>query len=92
MFIKRDSLKTDLAKHLYDWSPLPGKSPRVEISEDIIGSFCVRENRKWLRNESWTPESHVVIDGESTLTLHREWSKSWFMFGYEVPILICEDD
>lgn len=85
----RDRLETELAKHVFDWSPLPKQKYDLEIIEDIARSFCTREQLSFVSLAQWTPESLVVtIDGVPSLNAHAKWRTSFMEFGYTPPILV----
>ena len=85
----RDSLKTDLARHMYDWCPIPKPYVRPEIFEEIIAAFCVREEIKCLRSEhQGQTEPFVEIEAEPSLLLYSRWKQAWYEHGYDAPLLL----
>lgn len=89
----RDSLKTDLGRAIYDWSPIRKAHLPVEIAEEIIVGFCTREQRKCLESLFSTPEyPYVMIDGHRSVELYGKWRQAFRDHGYSPPILVCEED
>jgi hypothetical protein len=86
----RDSLKTDLAKSIYDWAPVYKPTIAPEIAKEIIAAFCTREQRKCLRIDLGA--YYVVLDGEHSIELHSKWRASFWDHGYSAPVLVCKGE
>lgn len=91
--MRREDLKTDLAREVYDWSPLRKEETPVEIFDEIVRSFCSREERSLLISEQrGQAGAYVAVSGEHSLDLHARWLDAWYAHGYYPPILVCTDD
>lgn len=89
----RESLKTDLGREIYDWAPVKKPNMPIEIIEEIVEGFCIREQRKALVCAvSGVETPYVEIDGQMTLELHSQWRKAFYSHGYQAPILMCNGD
>lgn len=88
----RDSLSTDLAKHVYDWSDIRKAECSPEILKDITLAFCIREGFECLEITTWGSEwASVRLAGAESLSAYSAWRMSFLEHGYPVPILVIED-
>ena len=92
MSLFRDSLSTDLAKHVYDWSNIRKAECPPEILKEITLAFCTREGFECLEFTMWGSElASVRLAGAESLSAYSAWRMSFLEHGYPVPILIIED-
>lgn len=87
--MQREELRTELGKHIYDFSPISKDSIPHNVLLDIGTSFFIRNEIKEYSLESVIPDDFPIWVGvaEPRLELYSDWRNSFWVSGYEAPIL-----
>lgn len=86
-------LETDLAKYVYSYCSLKKDSIDPTVLQDIADAFFTRHEISFNGMSQYKNWFFVVFPTiESSLELLEDWSISFFMHGYDAPLIIFEED
>ena len=85
--------RTELGKHVYNYSPIRKDRIPYQVLEDISSSFFTRHNITSVERVENIDQSILLFyaRAEPSLQLFTEWSRSFTDFGYDAPILNFTD-
>lgn len=84
----RNSLSTELAKHIYDWCSIPKDYVDLENIKIIAESFCTREGYKLCQIQDYgSGIVSCIIDGEPSLEAYGKFRFAFEQHGHVIPLL-----
>lgn len=84
----RNSLSTELAKYIYDWSYITKDYVDLENIKIIAEAFCTREGYKLVQIQDYgSGIVSCIIDGEPSLDTYGKFKYSFIQHGHVIPLL-----
>jgi hypothetical protein len=85
--MNRTDLKTNLGRHIYDYSPLRKSSIPIEILDDLSSSYMLRQNIIYYHRVYLEDVCCYVALSTPSMVKYSLWRNAFMEHGYEPPIL-----
>lgn len=85
--MNRIDLKTNLGRHIYDYSPIRKSSIPIEILDDLASSYMLRQEITYYHRVYLEDVCCYVALSTPSMVKYSLWRNAFMEHGYEPPIL-----